>query len=120
MKIKEIEQIQVCLDNIKSLTEKENYKLSSAINKQIVQIRPILDTEYKRLNDSGIDINCPKICIFTNKDAKEQGFNVQNYINKKLQELVSADFKIIDYGKLDECYEDDNTRTIYFYIKYTN
>ena len=120
MKIKDIENIQSWLKDIKSVSDKQSYNVSSEINKSLVKIIPILNDEYNRLTDNHIDIDCPRICIFTNRDAKEYKQTVQDYMNNKLRELVSNDFKIIDFGKLDESFEDDNSRTIYFYIKYTN
>ena len=41
-------------------------------------------------------------------------------IANNLNELTVAEYKIIDFGKMDEEFEDDNTRTIYFFIKYTS
>lgn len=120
MKLKDVENIQRWLNDIKAVADKESYNLSTEINRSVVKIMPILKEEQERLNDNHIEINCPKILIFTNRDAKEYKKTVQDYMNQKLQELVSNDFKIIDFGKMDEEFEDDNSRTIYFYIKYTS
>lgn len=120
MKIKDVENIQKWLDDIKVVADKESYNVSSAINKSLVKILPLLKEEHERLSDNHIEVNCPKIYIFTNRDAKEYKQTVQDYMNNKLQGLVSNDFKILDFGKMDEEFEDDNSRTIYFYIKYTS
>ena len=49
-----------------------------------------------------------------------ENMTVQDYMNSKLKDFVNQDFKIMDFGKLDETFEDDNSRTLYFYIKYSN
>ena len=120
MKIREIENIQNWLNDIKVIADRQSYNISSDINKSIVKIMPLLKEEKDRLQDNHIEINCPKILIFTNKEAKEYKQTVQDYMNSKLQGLVSNGFRIIDYGKMDESFEGDNSRLVYFYIKYTS
>lgn len=120
MKARDIEEIQKFLSEIKDFSNKQDYNTFTFINQRIVKILPILDTELKRLELTNVEMNCPKIKIFTNRNAKESKQTVEEYMNERLKELVLDDYKIIDYGKLDETFEDDNTRTIYFYIKYTS
>lgn len=120
MKVKELEEIKKLLDEIKSVGDKLDYKTSTAINQRLIKINPAINGEIERLTKQGVDVESPKILIFTNKEAKQQHITVQDYMNKKLAEIVLDDYKVIDYGKLDEEIEDDNTRTIYFYIKYTS
>lgn len=120
MKIKDLEEIKKLVGEIKSISDKLDYATSSSINQRIIKIIPLLNGELERLNSAGVEINGPKILIFTNRDAKNEKMTVQDYMNKKLNEISLADFKVIDFGKIDEEFEDDNTRTIYFYIKYTS
>jgi hypothetical protein len=120
MKKQEVEDLQKLITEIKTISDKLDYNTSSAINQRVVKIIPILNTELARLDSSGVEVNCPKILIFTNSDAKQSKMTVQDYMNQKLSELVLNDYIILDYGKLDEEYADDNTRIIYMFIKYTN
>lgn len=120
MKKIDIEQIQTQLEEIKAYMDKQDYNSSTYINQRIIKIRPILEAEIRRMDRDDIEVHTPKILIFTNREAKQNKKTVQEYMNYKLHELVINDYKIIDYGKLDEAYEDDNTRTIYLFIKYTS
>lgn len=120
MKLNDILHIKTLLNDIKQISDAQAYSVSSAINQKLVQITPILDVEQQRMETDNVSINCPKILIFTNRDAISSDMTVQDYMNLKLQEIVINSNKVIDYGKLDEEIEDDNTRTIYMYIKYTN
>lgn len=120
MKKVELEDIMRNLKEISNVSSRQDYNTSTAINKLINQINPIIKAEYDRLDKDKVDINCPKILIFTNRDALKIKMLVQDYMNDKLKELVIGGYKIIDYGKLDEEIMDDNTRTLYFYIKYTD
>lgn len=120
MKIKDLEEIKEQISEIKSISDKLDYVTSTAINQRLIKITPFINDELNRLNLAGVEINGPKILIFTNRDAKNEKLTVQEYMNKKLNELTVADYKIIDFGKMDEEFEDDNTRTIYFFIKYTS
>lgn len=120
MKIQDIDNLQKYVDEIKVISDKLDYNTSSAINKNITKIIPLLKEERNRLESSNVDIDFPRIKIFTNREAIEHKMTVQDYMNYNLQELVVNEYKIIDFGKLDEEYEDDNSRTIYLYIKYTS
>ena len=120
MKKEELENIMTNLKSITNIASKQDYNTSTAINKLVNQINPIIKAEYDRLDKDKVEINCPKILIFTNRDALKIKMLVQDYMNDKLKELVIGGYKIIDYGKLDEEIMDDNTRTLYFYIKYTD
>lgn len=119
MKIKEVEDIKKLLADIKSISDGLDYNTSTAINQKLIKITPVLNSELNRLEAQGVDVTGPKILIFTNKEVKQNKMSIQDYMNKQLNNLVLADYKVIDYGKLDEYYEDDNTRIVNFYIKYT-
>ena len=120
MKLQDIDNLQKYVDEIKLISDKLDYNTSSAINKCITKIAPLIKDERNRLESSNVDIDFPKLKIFTNREAKEHKMTVQDYMNYNLRELVINQYKIIDFGKLDEEYEDDNSRTIYMYIKYTS
>lgn len=120
MKVKDIENIQMWLEELKEFANKQDYNSFTYINQRLIKILPILETEYNRLVDNDMELDFPKIMIFTNLEAKQNKMTVQEYINFKLKELVINGCKIIDYGKLDEEYNDDNSRLLYFYIKYSS
>lgn len=123
MKKQDIEMIQKQLTEIKSISDKLDYNTSSAINQKLIKITPVLSAEYERMNTDNISINCPKLYLFTNREASEQKLTVADFMNKKLQELVVNGYKIIDFGKFDEAYNeeiDDGKRTIWLFIKYTS
>ena len=118
-----LDDINRSIDLLKTLQDYLNgleYNISSYSNQILVKVLPILQDEKIRLENSGVEINCPKIKIFTNLDAKNNKQTVEEYMNYCLRELVINNYKIIEYGKIDEQYADDNTRVIYFYIKYTD
>ena len=120
MKVKELEEIKNLLNGIKSISDKLDYNTSTAINQKLIKINPMINNEIERLTKQGVDVTGPKILIFTNRSAKRENVTVQEYMNKRLNELVLDGNKVIDYGKLDEEIEDDNSRTIFFFIKYTS
>ncbi len=119
MKVRELEEIKKLLGEIKAVGDKLDYATSTAINQRLIKVNPVINNEIDRLTKQGVDVVSPKILIFTNREAKQEHTTIQDYMNKKLAEIVLDDYKVIDYGKLDEEIEDDNTRTVYFYIKYT-
>lgn len=118
-----LDDINKSIDLLKTLQNYLNgleYNVSSYSNQILVKVLPILQDEKARLESSNVEINCPKIKIFTNQDAKNNKQTVEEYMNYCLRELVVNNYKIIEYGKIDEQYADDNTRIVYFFIKYTD
>ena len=120
MKIQDISNAQIMLEELRDFANKQDYNTFTFINQRLVKLIPMLEAEYNRLQTNIVVANCPQICIFTNRDAMNENMTVQDYMNSKLKDFVNQDFKIMDFGKLDETFEDDNSRTLYFYIKYSN
>lgn len=113
MKKQDIEVCLEALNNIRAISDKQIYNVSSAINKEIIKIKPVLDEEHKRMNNEKIVINCPAIMFIGTSEIDFSVESLSEFINKKLQELVLNDYKIIDYGICDK-------EGILAYIKYTS
>lgn len=113
MKKQDIEICIEALNNIRAISDKQIYNVSSAINKEIIKIRPILEEEHRRMNEEKIVINCPAIMFIGTNEIDFNKDSLSEFINKKLQELVLNDKKIIDYGL-------SNKEGILAYIKYTS
>lgn len=113
MKKSEIELSLEALNNIKSISDKLNYNISSSINKEVIKITPILEKELYRLKEDKIVVNCPAILFIGSTDIDFNKESLSEFINKKLQELVLNEYKIIDYGICDK-------NGIIAYIKYTS
>lgn len=120
MKLQDISNAKIWLEELRDFANKQDYNTFTYINQRLVKLMPILELEYNRLKSDNLSVNCPQIYIFTNRDALNANMTVQDYMNLKLKDFVNNDFTIMDFGKLDETFEDDNSRTIYFYIKYSN
>ena len=99
MKVTDLESIQESLDIIKTVSDKLDYNTSSAINKEIIKISPIISKEIERMDTEKITINCPKILILSieNLMAKFYASDLTDAINEQLKELVVNGYKIIDY-----------------------
>lgn len=120
MKKQDLELMKLNVDEIKAFAEKQDYNSYTYINQRLVKIVKVIDDEMNRLTSNGDDMTLPKIAIFTNQDARDNNMKVDEYMNMRLRELVVNGCKIFDFGKLDEQYLDDNTRILYFYIKYNS
>lgn len=112
----DIESLITDINELKEISDKQEYVVSSKMNTIYNKILPILEKESQRLETSNIEANSPKIIII-NYDKNEyfgsgnsaQGFTDQ--INEQLQQLIVNEYKIIDYGLINnEC----------AYIKYTD
>ena len=57
MKVTDLESIQESLDIIKTVSDKLDYNTSSAINKEIIKISPIISKEIERMDTEKITIN---------------------------------------------------------------
>lgn len=116
MKKLEIEQVIGKLKELKNLTDSQEYLVSSKANELFIQIMPILDKELQRLSETNVEVNSPALLLFEYKDIEKTDKSVTEFINRKLQELVMNEYKIIDYGLFNKNTEGD----ILIYIKYTN
>ena len=111
MKKQELELAISSLKDIKTITDKQEYNVSTLVNIKYNDIIKILDKELKRLDTNGVEVNCPKIIIMEAQKGSTTTFT--EVINKKLENLILNDYKIIDYGFIGN----DITHA---YIKYTS
>ena len=115
MKQKELDSVMTSLKNIKDFSDKQEYQISSFINKQINNIMPIMQNEYKRLDEDYSNTTSPKIKIVTAQDYVADNSNNMKEcaVNRVVSELVNEGYKILDYN----IYPQDNIK--YFgYVKY--
>jgi len=117
MKKSEIEQSIKILKDLKKSTEKLDFNTSVLVNQHVMGILPILEKEYARLDEDKIELNCPELKIIgvdttleTNKKEK-----LADEINRVMRELVSEEYKIVDYGIVSPVLNN----VMYAYIKYT-
>lgn len=110
MKKQELELVISSLKEIKTITDKQEYNVSTLVNMKYNDIIKILDKELERLNTTKVEVNCPKIIIMEAQKSSTTTFT--EAVNKKLEELMLNDYKIIDYGFIGN----DITHA---YIKYT-
>ena len=117
MKKTELEGAIEDLHEIKKITDKQEYLVSSAVNVKYNSIIKVLDKELKRLDNEKVEVNCPKLLIIKSPKIlqKKDDIDIQTAVNKMLEELVKQDYKIIDFG-LMSFNEDMYTA----FIKYTN
>lgn len=99
MKKQELEQAINDLKGIKEVSDKQDYLVSSAINVKYNAVLNVLDKELRRMSTEKVEVNCPKILLLEHNQKGKTTFT--DSINSKLQELVLADYKIIDYGVFD-------------------
>lgn len=111
MKRTEVVEAIENLKQIKQITDKEEYLISSAVNQRYNKIINILDNELKRMDASGVEVNSPAIKLLKHNPESDTTFT--DAINKELQQLVLNNYKIIDYGIIGN----DSTEA---FIKYTN
>lgn len=116
MKINELEGIIKCLSDLDKYSSKLDYNTSSTINRYLVQVLPLLKAEEDRMTCDKIEINCPQIEMITSEDALRLDKTIQEYINTRIKELVSANYKILDFNILNIYYPEK----AYGYIKYTS
>ena len=94
MKKEELVQILNDLNEIKGITDKQEYIVSKSVNQLMNNIRPILNMELNRMDMEKIECNAPAVCCITSGDLQ----GITETMNKKLDELVMQNYKIIDYS----------------------
>jgi len=114
MKKSDVELILDTLKDVKTIVNRLDYNTSSALNKRIMTIYPLIEKEYDRLDTEKIEINSPKVMLIGLKDANEAQMSLTDFTNNTLEDLVSKNYKIIDFGPVVS----DNS--IVMYIKYTD
>lgn len=114
MRKTDVEKIIDALNTIKNYTNKMDFKSSTFINQQLIQIQPILNKELDRLENDNIEINSPKLLLLSTKDLDAEQTLV-DLANIRMSELVENNYKIIDFG----IYE-TKMQEMFIFIKYTN
>ena len=82
------------LEEIKSITDKQEYVVSKGVNQIMNNIKPILNDELKRMDMKDVECNAPEICCITASDLQV----ATEMINTKLESLIKSDYKILDYS----------------------
>ena len=98
MKKQEIETIIQKLKEVKEITDKQEYLVSSAINQKLTEVFPLLDKELQRLDNNKIEVTSPAIVLVNYDPESNPDKSFTEYFNSVLHNLVLQDFKIIDYG----------------------
>lgn len=114
MKKVDVEKVIEVINNIKDFTKTMDFKTSTYINQQVIQIQPILAKELERLENEKVVINSPRLLLFSTKDLDGEQTLV-DLANTKMSELVENNYKIIDFGLYN-----NETQEMYVYIKYTD
>ena len=115
MKVKDLELIIEELENLKKFANLQDYKISSRINKTVVQVNQVLKEELSKLKNEKIEVTGPKIKIITFTDSKEQNKDLVTLTNDILNELINDGYHIIDYNVMN-IYDPERS---YSFIKYT-
>ena len=112
MKKTDVEKVIEVVNSIKNYTQTLDFNTSTYINKQVIQIMPLLEKELERLENEKININSPKLLVLDAEDVDTEQ-SLIDYANTRMSELVENNFKIIDFGIY-------NAPTEKVYIKYTD
>ena len=118
MKKEELIKVLKDLDEIKSITDKQEYVVSKNVNQLMNSIRPVLNNELRRMDLKEVECNAPELCCITSSDLQD----ATQLINLKLEELVKNDYKIIDYSStFNNTIVKPNTYSVIYLgvIKYT-
>ena len=115
MKKIEVEDILTQLKEIKTISDRQSFNVSSAINPRLVKVINSLEKEYDRMDQDKITLNCPAILLIKANDLVYENMTLSDYINSKIKELVMNGYKIIDFG-----ISNIQNNEIYAYIKYTS
>ena len=119
MKKEELEKIFKNLDEIKSITDRQEYVVSKGVNQLMNEVKPILNAELERMDSNGVECIAPQIQCFTSSSLE----GITELLNTNLEQLVKADYKVIDYSvELHNTITKPNTYTILYLgtIKYTS
>lgn len=110
-----LSDVETCIKDLKDLRDygnSQDYNTTNIINKHLNNTLALLEKEKQRLNNESIEIEAPQIKIVHLKGDKENEpvkvsnkeldlDNLTYQLNQELQELVSNDKKIIDFGYLN-------------------
>lgn len=115
MRKTDIDDMLKACDNIRNISNKQNYNVSSIINQNLVKVTTKLKEEFERMDKDKLTINCPAIILIKASDLQYQEMSLSDYINNKMKELVMNNYKIIDFG-----ISNVDNNFIYAFIKYTS
>ncbi len=114
MKKNDLEIVIETLNDLKLISNKLDYNTSTAINKRLMTIIPLLEKEYDRLDTEKIKINSPKIMLVSTQDIEDTSMSLTDFVNNLMEDLIEKGYKIIDFGVAT------STPTMIMYIKYTD
>lgn len=116
MKKKEIEQVITSLDEIKAITDKQEYIVSKSVNLLMNEIKPVLNKELQRLDFNKVECTSPKIKLIKRTDI----IDLEDVINTELENLVINNYKVIDYSIINLLNEKSHEIVYTGIIKYTS
>lgn len=114
MKKSDLDLMIETLNDLKTISNRLDYNSSTAINKRIMTVLPILEKEYERMSEDKIEIHCPKLLILSAKDIPDKKVTLTDCTNNVMADLVNGGYKIIDFGIVTD------STGIFVYIKYTD
>lgn len=116
MKKEEIEQVLSSLDEIKAITDKQEYVVSKGVNLLMNEIRPILNSELQRLDFNEVRCTAPRVKLIRSDDISY----LEEIMNSVLESLIMENYKIIDFSVIN-LLNDKSHEIIYTgIIKYTS
>lgn len=107
------------LNEIKSITDKQEYVVSKNVNQLMNNIKPILNDELQRMDIKEVECNAPEIKCITAGDLQV----ITELMNENLTQLIKDDYKIIDYNiTFNNTITKPNTYAVVYFgqIKYTS
>lgn len=114
MKKSDLDLVIETLNDIKTVSNRLDYNSSTAINKRVMTVLPILEKEYDRMTTENVEIHCPKLLILSTKDIPDSKITLTDFTNNVMADLVKSDYKIIDFGITTD------STGVFVYIKYTD
>ena len=116
MKKEEVEQVLSSLDEIKAITDKQEYVVSKGINLLMNEIKPILSAELQRLDFNKVECASPRVKLIRRNDITV----LESVMNDELQKLIMDNYKVIDFSVIN-LLNDKSHEIIYTgIIKYTS
>ena len=114
MKKSDLDLVIETVKDIKTISNRLDYNTSTAINKRISTVLPILENEYERMSNDKVEIHCPKLLILSTKDVPDNKITLTDFTNNVMADLVNSNYKIIDFGITTD------STGVFVYIKYTD
>ena len=86
------------LKEIRNIASKQDYNTSVAINKKLIEIIPLLESEYNRMVKDNVDLDSPMYKEITTRDCDDVHKTMEEFLNNYMAELIDNNYFIIDYG----------------------